>query len=74
MVDRGKRRHLKNVLLEKWSPELGCFHREAYAKEAWVRVVGLPLHLRSREVFKKIGDECGGSLLVDEDVTSYSEL
>ena len=21
MVDRGKRRHLKNVLLEKWSPE-----------------------------------------------------
>ena len=27
--------------------------------EAWVRVVGLPLHLWSREVFKRIGDVCG---------------
>ncbi|RVW72725.1 Glycerol-3-phosphate acyltransferase, chloroplastic [Vitis vinifera] len=44
------------------------------ADEAWVRVVGLPLHLWSLEVFKRIEDGCGGFVAVDEDTRSLSEL
>ncbi|WJZ85239.1 hypothetical protein VitviT2T_004785 [Vitis vinifera] len=43
-------------------------------KEAWVRVVGLPLHLWSREVFKLIGDGCGGLINVDEKTFSMANL
>ena len=37
-----------------------------------MRVVGLPLHLWSREVFKRIGDGCGGFVIVNEDIDSLS--
>ncbi|RVW42036.1 hypothetical protein CK203_093309 [Vitis vinifera] len=47
---RGKRRVKDNVLfLEKWHRG-GCFCNGANGNEAWVRVVGLPLHLWSREI------------------------
>ena len=34
----------------------------------------LPLHLWSREVFKKIGDFCGGFVAVDESIVAFKEL
>ena len=72
---RRKRRVKDNVLfLEKWHPEVGCFCNGANANEAWVRVVGLPLHLWSREVFKLIGDGCGGLIVVDENTDFMAEL
>ena len=75
VLSRGKRRVKDNVLfLEKWHPEVGCFGNEVKAKEAWVRVVGLPLHLWSREVFKLIGDGCGGLITVDEKMVSMANL
>ena len=65
VLARGKRRVKDNVIfLEKWHPEVGCFCNGANANEAWVRVVGLPLHLWSREVFKLIGDGCSGFIAV----------
>ena len=39
-----------------------------------MRVVGLPLHLWSREVFKRIGDGCRGFVAMDEDTNSLTEL
>ena len=39
-----------------------------------MRVVGLPLHMWSREVFKKISDGFKGFIAVDEDATFFSEL
>ena len=39
-----------------------------------MRVVGLPLHLWSCEVFKLIGDGCGGFIAVDENMDSMAEL
>ena len=72
---RGKRRVKDNVLfLEKWHPEVGCFCNGANGNEAWVRVVGLPLHLWSREVFKLIGDGCGGLIAMDENRDFMVEL
>ena len=62
------------LCLEKWNPEVGCFQKEFHANEAWVRVLGLPLHLWSRKVFKKIGDGCGVFITKDEDTTCMAEL
>ena len=36
-----------------------------------MEVVGLPLHLWSREVFKSIGESCGGFIVVDEETTFF---
>ena len=75
VLSRGKRRVKDNVLfMEKWHPEVGCFGNEVKAKEAWVRVVSLPLHLWNQEVFKLIGDGCGGLITVDEKTVSMANL
>ena len=75
VLAREKRILKENVLqLTRWNPEVGCFRQGADFKEAWVRVVGLPLHMWSREGFKKIGDGCGGFIAVDEDTTFFMEL
>ena len=67
MLVRGPRRFKERLLsLERWQHETGCFVKEESYKEAWVRVLGLPLHLWSREVFIKIGDCCGGFVAMDE--------
>lgn len=75
VLARGKRSIKKNFLiLDRWNLEVGCLCKDSFAKEAWVRVVGLPLHMWSREEFKSIGDGCGGFIAVDEDTTSLTEL
>ena len=64
---RGSRRFNERLLsLERWQHETGCEVKKGSCKEAWVRVLGLPLHLWSLEVFKKVGDCCGGFIAVDE--------
>ena len=40
-------------------PDFGCVSSKEKVREAWIRVVGLPLHLWRQEVLKKIGDSCG---------------
>ena len=64
----------REFFLQKWGPEVGCCRNGSYPKEVWVKVVGLPLHLWSREVFKSIGERCGGFIAVDEDTAFFSEL
>ena len=39
-----------------------------------MKVVGLPLHLWSREVFKSIGESCGGFIAMDKETAFFSEL
>ncbi|KAL6312884.1 hypothetical protein AAG906_025741 [Vitis piasezkii] len=75
VLARGKRSIKKNFLiLDKWNPEVGCSCKNSIAVETWVRVVGLPLHLWSLEVFKRIGDGCGGFIAMDEGTKSMSEM
>ena len=62
------------LYLERWNPKVGCFQNCEQVKEAWVRVVGLPLHFWSREVFRKIREGCGGFVTVDEDIVAFKEL
>ena len=44
---------------------MGCLKEGALVKETWVRVLGLPLHLRGMEFFKRVGDACGGVVGVE---------
>ncbi|RVW54132.1 hypothetical protein CK203_092209 [Vitis vinifera] len=75
VLARGKRSLKDNwLILDKWNPEVGCSLKNPNAVETWVRVVGLPLHFWCFEVFKSIGDGCGGFLAVDEGTKSMSEL
>ena len=75
VLARGKRSIKENfIIFDRWNLEVGCLCKDSIANEAWVRVVGLLLHLWSLEVFKRIGDGCGGFVAVDEDTGSLSEL
>ena len=75
VLARGKRTIKENfIILDRWNPEVGCLCKDSIVDEAWVRVVRLLLHLWSHEVFKRIGDGCGGFVAVDEDTISLSEL
>lgn len=75
VLKRGTRRFKDKMLyLERWSEETGCLQVGSQAKEVWVRVVGLPLHYWSGEMFKRIGDCCGGFVEVDEETKNLSQL
>ena len=39
--------------LEWWNPFVECVGRKDQAKEAWLRVLGLPLHMWTKEMLKK---------------------
>ena len=60
--------------LEWWTPDFGCVKSKEEVKEAWIRLVGLPLHLWSREVLKMIGDSCGGFSAIDKDTASRTKV
>ena len=53
--------------LEWWRPDVGCTRNKGVLKEAWIRVVGLPLHPWQLEILKNIGNTCGGFLALDKE-------
>ena len=64
----------KTLVLERWDPTIGCNREGVHAKEAWVRLVGLPLCLWHRDFFKQVGDACEGFLGVDEESVGGKNL
>ena len=67
VLESGRRSFKGGVLqLDWWSPESGCLRSKGSMQEAWIRVVGLPLHLWTTEILRKLGDACGGFVAVDE--------
>ena len=60
--------------LEWWTPYSGCKGLRDQENEVWIRVVGLPLHLWTGEILKKVGDNCGGFVARDEGTASKTEL
>ena len=63
-----------DLQLEWWSPESGCIRCKELVQEAWIRVLGLPLHLWTPEILRKIGDVCGGFVEVDKITESKKEM
>ncbi|KAH0738018.1 hypothetical protein KY290_036723 [Solanum tuberosum] len=53
--------------LEWWFPLVGCTPNNILTKETWVRIIGIPLHLWSSQVFQEIGNLCGGWLATEEE-------
>lgn len=50
-----------------WWNGVGCCHREGRRPDvAWIRALGLPLHIWGSAVFQEIGRRCGGFIVVDE--------
>ena len=49
-----------------WNPLVGCIGRKDRAKEACIKVVGLPLHLWTRGILKKVGDNYSGFVAMDK--------
>ena len=60
--------------LERWGPEVGCFRVRVHINQCWVRVVGLPIHFWSQEVFRKLGDSYGGFVAMDNNTTNFEQL
>ncbi|RVW45647.1 hypothetical protein CK203_111696 [Vitis vinifera] len=54
---------LMNGLTEggMWNPEVGCLRNGEMVRDEWVRLVGLPLWCK--ELFKRLGDSCGGFII-----------
>ncbi|GMP54084.1 hypothetical protein CsSME_00019354 [Camellia sinensis var. sinensis] len=58
----------RDLLLEWWSPLAMSISGKLSSPEenVWIRVVGLPVHLRGEDVYRAIGDRCGGFVEADE--------
>ncbi|CAN1139923.1 hypothetical protein LINPERHAP2_LOCUS11562 [Linum perenne] len=54
------------VLLDRWTVEAGRSKYLASQNLAWVTVQGIPLHLRSLDLFQRLGEACGGFLDYDD--------
>ena len=75
VMENGSRIFRGEVLhLEWWTPSTGCRGRKGQDLEAWIRVVGLPLHLWIGEILKKVGDSCGGFVALDKETALRTDL
>ena len=75
VLESGRRSFKGGVLqLDWWSPESGCIRRKGLVQEAWIRVVGLPLHLWTPEILRKLGDACGGFVALDKVTEMKSDV
>ena len=62
------------ISLREWGKDVGCMVGRERCRSAWVRLLGLPMHLWSRPILKRIGDKCGGFNAVDEDIVFPTDL
>ena len=64
---RARRFRGRSLCLEKWKPSVGCFEGDrGDPRLVWVRILGLPMHLWGRSLFRKFGDSCERFVAVDE--------
>ncbi|RVW82363.1 hypothetical protein CK203_045126 [Vitis vinifera] len=63
-----------HLRLDRWNPKMGCRVEEEMEQVAWVKIFGLPISLWSQGILKKIGEECGGFIDMDERTRSMSEI
>ena len=75
VLESGRRSFKGGLLqLDWWSPETGCIRSRGFVQEAWIRVVGLPLHLWTPEILRKIGDACGRFVAEDKATEMKKEM
>ncbi|KAG5624666.1 hypothetical protein H5410_009884 [Solanum commersonii] len=64
----------QGVRLQWWSPTAGAIQSRVAINQSLIRLVGLPLHLWSPNVFKAVGDFCGGWLKTGEETELRNHL
>ena len=75
VMDNGSRIFRGEAMyLEWWSPSTGCKGRVEEEQEAWIRVLGLPLHLWTEEILKKVGNGFGGYVAMDKETEQRKDL
>lgn len=47
---------------------VGTMPKNKRIEHTWIRLLGLPLHLRSPKVFREVGEVCGGWLETEEEI------
>ena len=60
--------------LEEWRPETECMREGEKRRQAWVRIVGLPVSLWDQAILRRIGEACGGFLAIDAQTEKLEEL
>ncbi|RVW96878.1 hypothetical protein CK203_026137 [Vitis vinifera] len=65
----------RSFCLKKWKPSVGCFDGDKGDPcLVWVGILGLPLHLWGRSLFRKFGDSCERFVAVDENKVERRNL
>ncbi|KAF3623463.1 hypothetical protein FXO37_31857 [Capsicum annuum] len=65
---------LHRLRLQWWSPTVESTPCSAAIEQVWIRLVGLPLHLGSPNVFKEVGDYCRGWIRTEEETQLRNHL
>ncbi|KAF3626499.1 hypothetical protein FXO38_28511 [Capsicum annuum] len=60
--------------LEWWNPAADCVPINHKPKSIWIRALGLPMHLWKEEIFREIGELCGGWLATEEETKLRNHL
>ncbi|CAN1256285.1 hypothetical protein LINPERPRIM_LOCUS9272 [Linum perenne] len=55
-----------NILMDRWIADAGRSSVLLEDRVGWVIARGFPLHLRSTDLFKSVGDRCGGFLKAEQ--------
>ncbi|CAN1141486.1 hypothetical protein LINPERPRIM_LOCUS25529 [Linum perenne] len=58
-----------DIFMDLWTEVAGRSNCLEVANEAWVVVRGIPLHLRSMDLFRQIGEFCGGFIGAEDGVS-----
>ena len=61
------------IFLREWGKDVGCKVGRERCRTVWIRLLGLPLHLWSHLILKRIGDKCGGFVAVDDNTTPLND-
>ena len=64
----------KSIFLDWWNPSVGCLTEDKEFRMVWVRILGIPLHLWGKSLFKSLGEACGCFVAVDEDTSEHRFL
>ena len=64
----------KSFFLEWWNLLATCLKKDRGKCKVWVRILGLPLHLWGKALFKRLGEACGRFVTVDEDTMERRNL
>ncbi|CAN1785419.1 hypothetical protein LINPERHAP1_LOCUS16867 [Linum perenne] len=62
------------IFLDRWTEKAGRTTLLPRQRMVWVLIQGIPLHLRSLELFKAIGERCGGFVDFDDSLCPLNSV